>query len=506
MFKKNAFAILLAATLLASCGPTESSSPTSSGEGTSSEDTGVTVSFSIDGEIVHTQDLGADGGVPDNYAYTPETGELVGWYLTPTFSRIYDFEETLTEDTTLFGAISIYEEDTREFYIAGSGTSPTLMSSSWGDTPTSQHLFTKAEGENVYTLTCDLYEGDQFQIVSFLETETDPYYWDWQYGAGYVANTKDLADIIEGGGGLAASNRKSNINILMDGNYTLTLRTYPDHIDPEDEEHICNLDNLTIIRNGDPVEERPESTTEYYIKGANITAWSNMCNASTRLNEDGDVYKLSIYLRENEEFMFYTMLTNTATGESTEGGTYINYENLDEASQALFTHPDGGTNIIASADGIYTFTYAPDTAVLSATVDLEGTLQIGDYYINGTMASETAGDWSTSSVQNNDILIDTYKLSATSDADVYSIEDVAFRADDQFTIAAFLSGSATVGDGWSNQFASYNYTYSAAGNSTEAWQEVGGGNSNFLCLVDGTYDISLNVYSKIITVTASAAA
>ena len=494
MFKKNAFAILLAGTLLASCGPVESTTDT------------VLVSFSVGDEIVYTEDLGAEGGIPENYAYEPEAGELVGWYLTPSYSRIYDFKEPLTEDTTLFGAISVYQEDTRDFYIAGSGSSPTLTTSSWGDTPNEDHLFSKADGENVYTITCDLYEGDQFQIVSFLQTETDPYFWDWQYGAGYVANTKDLAGIIEGGGGLAASNRKSNINILKDGNYTLTLRTYPDHIDPEDEEHICNLDNLTITRNGEISEPRPESTLDYYIKGEHITDWANMLNAATRLTADGDDYKLSIFLREGEQFMFHTIRTNTATGETSDGGIYINYNNLDEASQALFTHPENGTNILANADGMYTFTYTTATEVLKATVDTTATLQVGDYYINGTIASDEAGAWTTSTVHTNDALMDTYKLSVTEDPDIYAIEGVEFRANDQFTIAAFTAGSTTVGEGWANQFGSYNFTYSAPGNSADAWQEVGGGNANFLCKEAGTYDISFDVYSKIVTIAASSVA
>ena len=65
MFKKNAFAILLAGTLLASCGPAESTTDT------------VLVSFSVGDEIVYTEDLGAEGGIPENYAYEPEAGELV---------------------------------------------------------------------------------------------------------------------------------------------------------------------------------------------------------------------------------------------------------------------------------------------------------------------------------------------------------------------------------------------------------------------------------------------
>ena len=274
-----AFGLIACDPAATSTTPPESTPPASTP--TESEESGVTITYQVDGKTVHAEKLAETGGVPANYAYTPSEGEFVGWYLTPTFSRIYDFKTALTEDTTLFGAVSIYEEDTRVFYLAGAGTSPILSTSSWGDNPTDAHKLTKEANKNVFTITADFYANDQFQITSFKETETDPYAWDWQYGVGYIINASELADIVEGAGGITASNRKSNIKILQDGNYTITLKTYPDHIDPEGTEHINNLDNITIKRNGDPVEEKPETTYAYYIKGKNITNWQSQLNATT---------------------------------------------------------------------------------------------------------------------------------------------------------------------------------------------------------------------------------
>ncbi len=517
MFKKKAFVVLLAAFGLVACDPAATSTsstppePTPTSTPTESEETGVTITYQVDGKTVHTETLAETGGVPTNYAYTPSEGEFVGWYLTPTFSRIYDFKTPLTEDTTLFGAVSIYQEDTRVFYLAGAGTSPVLSTSSWGDNPTDAHKLTKEANKNVFTITTDFYANDQFQITSFKETETDPYAWDWQYGVGYIINASELSDIVEGAGGIAASNRKSNIKILQDGNYTVTLKTYPDHIDPEDTEHINNLDNITIKRNGDPVEEKPETTLAYYIKGSKITNWQNQLNVTTRFADQQDgTYKLIIYLDANEEFMFHTIATQ-ADGSTADANIYINYTNLDTASQALFTKPENGNNIIAKEAGEYTFLYTPgaDNAAgsLAATVDKTKTLPVYDYYLNGTMASSDGLSWTPSTVHDNDILKDTYKFTVSAtDPRVYELKGIAMVANAEFAIAGFTAGSTTVGDGWSNKAADYNFTYSDTANSADVWEAANptGGNYNFKCKVAGTYDLSYNVYSHIITIKAAA--
>lgn len=41
-----------------------------------------------------------------------------------------------------------------------------LSSSAWGAVIADIHMLEKAEGENVFTITLDLYEGDQFQFAT----------------------------------------------------------------------------------------------------------------------------------------------------------------------------------------------------------------------------------------------------------------------------------------------------------------------------------------------------
>ena len=48
------------------------------------------------------------------------------------------------------------------------------------------------------------------------------------------------------GGSLGGSEQKANVDVLMDGNYTITLTTNPDN---------SSLDTVVIVRNGDVTNE-----------------------------------------------------------------------------------------------------------------------------------------------------------------------------------------------------------------------------------------------------------
>ena len=51
---------------------------------------------------------------------------------------------------------------------------------------------------------------------------------------------------MENGGGLSGSDSTSNVNVLMDGNYTITLTTNPDNM---------KQTTISVVRNGDVVGE-----------------------------------------------------------------------------------------------------------------------------------------------------------------------------------------------------------------------------------------------------------
>ncbi|SFN65658.1 Listeria/Bacterioides repeat-containing protein [Pseudobutyrivibrio sp. UC1225] len=166
--------------------------------------------------------------IPEKDGYT-----FVGWFATPKLTREFDFDRAITEDTPLYAGFVSYTEDTREFYIVGSGTSDVLSESDWGKVIGESQKFTKEDvkNENVYTITLELNEGDQFQFA----TDSS---WSNQRGYGYLESGMfDGATYFKNSGGLGDTPaEKSNIEVAVAGTYTFVLTTYPgeDVYDEED--------------------------------------------------------------------------------------------------------------------------------------------------------------------------------------------------------------------------------------------------------------------------------
>lgn len=166
---------------------------------------------------------------PEKDGYT-----FMGWFVNPEKTRKFDAETAIEEDTDLYAGFSQYQEDTREFYIVGSGESTVLSESNWGAVIGDAQKLTKEENSeaNVYTITLDLNEGDEFQFA--IDGN-----WADQRGYGYMVSTEqDGTAYFKNSGSLGdASSKKSNINVAVSGNYTFTLTTYPadDIYDTEDE-------------------------------------------------------------------------------------------------------------------------------------------------------------------------------------------------------------------------------------------------------------------------------
>lgn len=91
----------------------------------------------------------------------------------------------------------------------------------------------KTDNPNEYAVTLDLCAGDQFQLIA-------DWSWDTQLGFGYVTDYDSSQ--IENGGGLSGSDKTSNINVLQDGNYTITIVTNPNDMAQT---------QFSIVRNGD---------------------------------------------------------------------------------------------------------------------------------------------------------------------------------------------------------------------------------------------------------------
>lgn len=459
--------------------------------------TTFTVTFYDGDTVLSTQSVESGAKATKPTTDPTSTGEVfVNWFATPTFSRDFDFDTAITADTSVFAGFSTYQEDTRDFYIVGSGTSALLFTSNWGKVITDDMQLTKASDSNTYTITVDLQAGDAFQFA--INTA-----WDNQRGFGYLETTQlpDGTVAFSGAGGLGdASSKSMNITVVESGNYTFTLTTYPadDYYDTDDSGYteegkegynIATFDRISFVRNGDADEV--ESVTSYYIKGADITEWNSMFNSSTILSatDDADVIAGTFYLAAGEEFMFISQVTVGSV--SSEGTEYIRSSDLDETSAALFTATTS-YNMVATAAGDYTFSYNTDTGVLSATLATgEGSPEVADYYLDGTFNSSLS-DW-TDYIFTND-----YKLVLNEDSGLYEINNVVME-EGEFIIQMYIAGSTENGTFGTESYTGLgtrNYTYVNGGDGIVEASEW----NNIVVLADGTYNITYNAYSHIITI------
>lgn len=466
-------AITMALSLFAGCSNT-------------AEEAKLTVEY-MDGDTVLKTEEVAEGGTATAWTPEKEGQTFVGWFATPTKSVEFDFSKPITENTKVFAGFSAYEEDTRTWAIVGSGKGDLLLSSNWGKVISDAHKLEKT-GDNEFSITVDLYEGDEFQFA--INTE-----WHHKRGFGYLETATDASgnEVFSGSGGIGETAAKGqNIKVVQSGNYTFTLHTHPgdDYYDEsnanysEANKEVFNLsdyDQITWVRNGDAAQ-LSASITNYYIKGANITLWADLYNDATGFAKVGDTHTLTIYLREGEEFMFTSQVTEN--GVASVGSEYIRFENLDADSQALFT---GSGNIIASKSGTYTFTYNETTKVLSATLDSEESMQSCDFYIDGNFDGHSWND----TYYNPD-----YQFTDLGN-DLYELQGVTLDEGSEFIIQSFEKGATSGG-----KLGAYNFKYYRGDGSFVA-ANPDNSNYNLKVAKTGVYNITFNAYAKVIEITSA---
>lgn len=454
-----------------------------------------TVTF-MDGDTVLKTEEVEDGATVSEYTPTKEGGyEFVDWFATPSKNHEYDFTTPITDDVTIYAGFTLFKDDTREFYVLGSGTSELLFTSDWGAVITDAHKLTKADGKNEYSITMDLKEGDQFQFA--LDSE-----WSNKRGYGYLETLTmpDGTEVFSGEGSPYDDSAKgSNIVCEYAGNYTLTLYTYPndDYYNTsgtgytEDRKEIYNLgtyDKITWVRNGDVINDSV-TITDFYIKGASITNWADMYNSNTQMVNNGGTYTMSVYLKEDDQFMFTSRVTKIEDGETSysTGSEYIKAENLDDASSSYVGGESG--NMTALANGTYTFTYDSDAKTLSVAFDATAVPAAYDYYIDGTFDGNNYGDFITSP--------DEFKMTETAEGSgVYTISQVTLTEGAELLIRSYLEGETA---DWNHTHIDYQYANLAANPAFSAASDT---NNNILVLTEGVYDITFDSYSKMITITA----
>lgn len=438
----------------------------------------------LDGDTVLKTEEVAQSGTATLWTPSKEGMTFVGWFATPTMSVEFDFGKAITENTQVFAGFSAYQEDTRQWAIVGSGKGDLLLASNWGKVIADAHKLQKT-GDNQFSITIDLYAGDEFQLA--INTS-----WHHKRGFGYLQTVQaaDGTEIFSGSGGIGETAAKGqNIKVVQDGNYTITLHTHPgdDYYDEsnanysEANKEVYNLsdyDMITWVRNGEAAQ-LSSSVTNYFIKGAGITLWSDLYNDATGFAKVGDTHTLTVYLKAEEEFLFTSLVTED--GASSVGAEYIRFENLDEASQALFTGPG---NLKAIAGGIYTFTYQESSKVLSATLDQEGPMDSWDFYLDGNFDGHSWND----TYYNAD-----YRFVPVGD-DLYELRDIHLTEGAEFILQAFQAGATEGG-----KLGAYNHKYYRGDDSFGAANPEGG-NYNLKVVTDGVYNLTWNAYAKVLEI------
>lgn len=457
------------------------------------EGTYHTVTY-VDGNNVLKTEKVKDGEKANKFVPEKDGGyEFVNWYATPSKNHKFDFDQVITQDTTVHAGFTLFKNDTRDYYVVGSGSSELLFISNWGKVITDNHKLTKASTTNEYTITMDLKKGDQFQFVINAD-------WANKRGFGYLAsqNLENEEKAFSGEGSVYDDSAKgSNITCEYLGNYTFKLKTYPneDYYNTsgtgytEDRKEIYNLglyDTIEWVRNGDVVNDSI-TVTDFYIKGASITGWKDMYSPYTKMVNGGNKYTMSIYLKQGDDFMFTSRLTKISDEgeEISQGSAYIKAENLTDASKTFVEGTSG--NMKAKASGIYTFTYDNSAKTLAVTFDSEGALTAYDYYLDGNFNGGNYGDFIKKPA-------DFKLVEKTAGSGVYEITGVTLDAGKEFLIRSFKPGDKL---DYANKQIDFQFTYLAP---NHAFEMAAKDNENIKVKTAGKYDISLDSYSRVITI------
>ena len=333
------------------------------------------------------------------------------------------------------------------WYILGNGAidGSVLNNAAWGLADESaQKLVDKGNG--VYEITLDLYVGDAFKICSDSS---------W-------ANARDYSYMVN-----ASENFKANgnIEVLVAGNYTLTLTIN------EDE----TQDTITWVRNGDASigEEDQTEVAVYAIKGSKVTGWADTTEENYLMEKDASgKFVLEIELYANDEFMFvaYEMVDGALSALA----KYIKSDMIAEGSASEVSAKAGG-NFTTSANGTYTFTFDPATEKVSIAYSSEFSLEVqarpttwyilGNGAIDGSVLNNAAWGLADESAQK---LVDKGN-------GVYEIT-LNLYVNDEFQICSSAS--------WSDK-----HGFSSLVNAGENFTQGG----NITVAVEGNYTLTLTI-------------
>lgn len=356
-----------------------------------------TVTFYDGTTVITTREVEEGGKVaefePVDVDYEKEGYVFNGWYATSDFTHDWSFDTIIDKDTNVYSMWSSSKEDTRQWLIAGSSSAGgPLAAIGWNGGPIegeNGNILTKTEGKNEFTITIDLYAGDQFQFC--IQDDEGVWNTDDANGGGARGGQYLVENEYMSAPGTGLGDGQVNITVSVSGNYTLTLTT-----DAEDK----NVGSITVVRNGDaPAVTVDRSDYTWYIYGnsaAETSAESVLAGTNWGANVESlqysayEMFKISDNeadgtgtwtqtwtLAEGDEFLLAYCMLKEGGGISAQDGTMFYYPDIDEfnGEDAAFKKADGmGSNIVVVEGGTYTFKL---TVTLNAeTNTLEGSIEV----------------------------------------------------------------------------------------------------------------------------------
>ena len=361
------------------------------------DETKFTVTF-YDGTTVITEKEVEEGGKvaafePSDVGYEKEGFAFDGWYATADFTFDWSFDTAIDKDTNVYSMWTSSKEDTRQWTIAGSSSAGgPLAAIGWNGGPIegeNGNILKKTEGKNEFTITIDLYVGDQFQFC--IQDEEGVWNTDDASGGGARGGQYLEENEYMSAPGTGLGDGQVNITVSVSGNYTLTLTT-----DAEDK----NVGSIKVVRNGDAAEvtiDRSDYTWYIYGNssaetsaesvlagtnwGANVTSLQYSAYEMFKISDneaDGTgTWTQTWTLAEGDEFLLAYCLLKEEGGIAAQDGTMFYYPDIDEfnGEDAAFKKADGmGSNIVVVEGGTYTFTL---TVTLNKTSNmLEGSIEV----------------------------------------------------------------------------------------------------------------------------------
>ena len=356
-----------------------------------------TVTFYDGTTVITTREVEEGGKVaefePIDVDYEKEGYVFNGWYATSDFTHDWSFDTIIDKDTNVYSMWSSSKEDTRQWLIAGSSSAGgPLAAIGWNGGPiegANGNILAKTEGKNEFTITINLYAGDQFQFC--IQDEDGEWNTDDANGGGARGGQYLVENEYMSAPGTGLGDGQVNITVSVSGNYTLTLTT-----DAGDK----HVGAITVVRNG----EAPEVTVDrsdytWYIYGnsaAETSAQSVLAGTNWGANVESlqysayEMFKTSdnepdgtgIWMQTwtlaaGDEFLLAYCTLKEEGGISAQDGTMFYYPDIDEfnGEDAAFKKADGmGSNIVVVEGGTYTFTLT--VTLDSATNTLEGSIEV----------------------------------------------------------------------------------------------------------------------------------